>query len=293
MAYFFSGALKEALDLFQQNVELLGGERARERFGLPFLPAVFARVYQSWGWTCLGEFGIARDHAEEAVRIAEAVDHPFTKVWAHVGIGVISLDQGRLAAAVSALEWSRELWEQGGWAFMFPWVAGPLGRAYAATGRVAEAITLLETSVAQCTTMNVIPLLTLSLTYLSEAYLVAGRQQDARETVRRALQLCRLHRQRLFEPEALRIEGLVLARETCGEGQDAQQSCAGALALAGELGMRPLVAHCHLGLGRLYGRTGKAEQAREHLATATTMYREMGMTYWLEKAEAEMAEFER
>ena len=53
-------------------------------------------------------------------------------------------------------------------------------------------------------------------------------------------------------------------------------------------GLRPLVAHCHLGLGKLYRRTGKREQAQEHLTTATTMYRDMGMTYWLEQAEAEM-----
>jgi hypothetical protein len=55
-------------------------------------------------------------------------------------------------------------------------------------------------------------------------------------------------------------------------------------------GLRPLVAHCHLGLGNLYRRTGKREQAQEHLTAATTMYREMGMTYWLEKAAAESAE---
>ena len=54
--------------------------------------------------------------------------------------------------------------------------------------------------------------------------------------------------------------------------------------------MRPLVAHSHLGLGKLYRRTGKDDQAREHLTAATTMYREMGMTYWLDRAEAEMAE---
>jgi hypothetical protein len=54
--------------------------------------------------------------------------------------------------------------------------------------------------------------------------------------------------------------------------------------------MLPVVAHCHLGLGRLYRRTDKREQAREHLTTATTMYREIGMTYWLEKAEAETTE---
>jgi hypothetical protein len=52
--------------------------------------------------------------------------------------------------------------------------------------------------------------------------------------------------------------------------------------------MRPLVAHCHLGLGKLYHRTDNREQAQEHLTTATTMYRNMGMTYWLEKAESEM-----
>jgi hypothetical protein len=50
--------------------------------------------------------------------------------------------------------------------------------------------------------------------------------------------------------------------------------------------MRPLVAHCHLGLGKLSRRTGQREQAREHLSTATTMYREMDMRYWLEQAEA-------
>jgi len=58
--------------------------------------------------------------------------------------------------------------------------------------------------------------------------------------------------------------------------------------LASELGMRPLVAHCRLGLAKLYRRRGKREQAQEHLTTAATMYREMGMTYWLEKAEAEL-----
>ena len=71
-----------------------------------------------------------------------------------------------------------------------------------------------------------------------------------------------------------------------------QLRCSGreALTLAGEFAMRPLAAHCHLGLGRLYRRTGNQEQAHEHLTTATSMYREMGMTYWLEKAEAEMRE---
>jgi hypothetical protein len=69
----------------------------------------------------------------------------------------------------------------------------------------------------------------------------------------------------------------------CGEAHYRQ-----ALALAEPRGIRPLIAHCHLGLGKLSRRTGKREQAQEHLTTAATMFREMGMTYWLEKAEAEL-----
>lgn len=59
------------------------------------------------------------------------------------------------------------------------------------------------------------------------------------------------------------------------------------MTLASELEMRPLVAHCHLCLGRLYRRTGRPEQAQEHLTTAAAMYGEMGMMYWLEKVEKE------
>jgi hypothetical protein len=61
-----------------------------------------------------------------------------------------------------------------------------------------------------------------------------------------------------------------------------------ALTLAEPRRMRPLAAHCHLGLGKLYRRTGDREQAQEHLTTATTMYREMDMRFWLEQAETEL-----
>jgi hypothetical protein len=74
---------------------------------------------------------------------------------------------------------------------------------------------------------------------------------------------------------------------SAGGAGDAEGYYSEALALAEPRGMRPLVAHCHLGLGKLYRRTGTREQAQEHLTTATTMYREMDMRYWLEQAEAD------
>jgi hypothetical protein len=68
---------------------------------------------------------------------------------------------------------------------------------------------------------------------------------------------------------------------------DAEGHYGQALSLAEWLGMRPLVAHCHLGLGKLFRRTASREQADEHLITAATMYREMGMAYWLAETEPE------
>jgi len=47
--------------------------------------------------------------------------------------------------------------------------------------------------------------------------------------------------------------------------------------------MRPLVAHCHLGLGKLYRRIGEKERARENFSNATAMYREMEMDFWLDQ----------
>jgi predicted ATPase len=65
-----------------------------------------------------------------------------------------------------------------------------------------------------------------------------------------------------------------------------------ALALAEERGMRPLQAHCHHGLGRLYAETGQREQARAELFTASELYRSMAMTFWLPQVEAALAQME-
>ena len=72
----------------------------------------------------------------------------------------------------------------------------------------------------------------------------------------------------------------------------AEASYQQALALAETLGMRPLVAHCHLSLGRLYGQTGRGEQSRAALTIAMDLYRAMDMPFWLPQAEAALAQVE-
>jgi len=56
--------------------------------------------------------------------------------------------------------------------------------------------------------------------------------------------------------------------------------------------MRPLVAHCHRGLGTLYAAAGQREQARTELSTAIALYRDMEMTFWLQPTEAALAQVE-
>jgi tetratricopeptide (TPR) repeat protein len=149
-------------------------------------------------------------------------------------------------------------------------------------------IPLLEHAVSAIETMGLGSFLPRFLIYLGEAYVLADRLEDALELAGRALTLAREGGQRPVEAWALRLLGEVAARRDPPE--HAEGHYRDALALAEALEMRPLVAHHHLGLGKLYRRTGKREEAREHLTTATTMYREMDMRFWLEQAEAEMRE---
>jgi tetratricopeptide (TPR) repeat protein len=130
--------------------------------------------------------------------------------------------------------------------------------------------------------MGFVAIQPLFLLYLSEVYVLADRLDEAGEFAWRALTLTRERGQRGFEAWALRLVGEVVVRR--GPPAHADGHYRDALALAEELGMRPLVAHCHLGLGKLYRRTGTHEQAREHLTTATAMYREMYMRLWLSTA---------
>src|SRR5262249_52865641 len=123
---------------------------------------------------------------------------------------------------------------------------------------------------------------------LGEAQMSAGRLDEARTLAEAALALSCEHQEHGQEAYSLRLLGEVAARGEPLEGALAEDNYRRALTLAEALGMRPLVAHCHLGLGKMHHRTGDRGQAQEHLIIATAMYREMAMTYWLEQAEAEL-----
>jgi len=122
--------------------------------------------------------------------------------------------------------------------------------------------------------------------WLAEGYLAAEDHASAWARAQEALEFSRRYKEKGQEVWTLHVLGEIARVRDPGAVEDAERFYREAIAIADTLGMRPLIAHCHLGLGKLYRRTGKREQAPEHLTTAMTMYREMGMTDWLEQAKA-------
>ena len=121
----------------------------------------------------------------------------------------------------------------------------------------------------------------------AEGLRLAGELSEAQRAADTALSLARATGERGTEAETLRVLGAIAAAGSSPDPGMGATCCQQGLTLASELGMRPLVAHCHLGLGKLHSRAGDRAKAAENLRVAAAMYREMGMRFWLEQAEAE------
>jgi tetratricopeptide (TPR) repeat protein len=130
------------------------------------------------------------------------------------------------------------------------------------------------------------------VSWLGEAYLLAGHLDEASTQAQRALAFSGAHQERGNQAYALRLLGDIAAQRDPPECDQAEAHYQQALALAEALGMRPLQAHCHRGLGTLYATTGQREQARTALSTAVALYRAMDMTFWLPQTEAALAQVE-
>jgi class 3 adenylate cyclase/tetratricopeptide (TPR) repeat protein len=286
MTHTARGEFSDAATFLERNVALEGDLRS-ERFGTAVIQSALSGAWLADVLSQLGRFDEAIGHAEAAVQIAEAADHPFTLYQGVFNLGLAHLRRGDLPRATRVLERGLDLcrtWQIVDGTLL---AAAALGAAYALTGWSDEALPLVAGAVEefrrrQNYTRPAFIILGAGMTYLS-----AGRIDEAASHVREALALARRLGARGSEAHTLCLAGDVASS---GGTEDAEGYYREALALADELGMRPLVARCHLGLGKLYRHTGKRQEAQEHLTTATTMYREMGMTYWLEKAEAEMRE---
>ena len=155
---------------------------------------------------------------------------------------------------------------------------------------MADALPLLQQAVDRSTSVQLTFLRSLLVGWLSEAYLLAGHGEDASQHASRALELAREHKERGHEAWALRLLGEIAAHADPPEVEQAESYYRQALALAEELEMRPLVAHCRLGLGAVYRQIGHDQQAQAELTVAAEMYRAMEMPFWLTKAKGALAQ---
>jgi class 3 adenylate cyclase/tetratricopeptide (TPR) repeat protein len=288
-AYYAQGDYRRALDCFGQTVASLDGARRLERFGQVFLPVVNSYALLAACHAQLGTFAKGYVLGDEGLRIAEAVDHPGSLMWAYYGIGLLALLQGDLPRALPPLERAMGICQDVDLPSFFPQVAWALGAAHALAGRIDDAVLLLTQAMKQVTAMERIAIQARCSLVLGEAQVLAGRIEEAHTLAKGALVHARAHQERSNEAYALRLLGEILAHRDPPEVEPAEVSYREALALADELGMRPLVAHCHLGLGMLYAKIGRLERARADLSTAIDLCRAMEMTFWLAHAEAAQA----
>jgi tetratricopeptide (TPR) repeat protein len=289
---FAVGDYRHAVECFKQNMALREAELVWEPLGLSGPPAVLSRA---WLAACLGTVGAFTEGkavSAEAVRMAEAIDHPYSLAVAYHGAGLLALRQGELPQAISILERGLTLchtWDIRDW---YKALATALGYAYALAGQLEAALPLLEQAAAQHVSSQLLGAQSHRVVWLSEGYLLAGRRAEAVPLAQWALTLARDHKERGYEAHALRLLGAIA---TQGEAPDVERSATHyrhALALAEDLGMRPLAAHCHLGLGTLYGKTQQWEQAHTEVAIALGMYQSMEMTGWIPQAEAALVRVE-
>ncbi len=237
---------------------------------------------------CLAERGAFAEgiaHGEEAVRVAEAADQLISLTAACASLGRLYLRQGTVDNSIALLERGLELCQIANVPVLVPSTASPLGAAYALAGRLTEALPLLEHAVERAVAMRRMVDQSLWIAWLSEAHLSAGRVDEAGDLARRALDLAITHKEQGNRAWILCLLGDIHARRN-GDFESAATYYGQALDGAEALGMRPLVAHCHLGLGLLAEQALRPQQAHASLSIACALLREMKMTFWLQQAEA-------
>jgi class 3 adenylate cyclase/tetratricopeptide (TPR) repeat protein len=277
------GDFRQAAELMRRNVEMLAiGTPGPERD-----LAIWSRAWLGRVLSDLGEFIEGQHHGEEALRLAMEDQRGTGPLAAYGMLGLLYRNKGDLKAAVRVFEgglaFARVSDDKDWTEIMTAW----LGEVYGLEGRFADGLALLEKAYSSALQRHALYFVPHRARQLSTVYRLSGRVPEAWPFARQALDHARQQKMRGREVPALIELGALHAEANPPDGQRSEAHYREALTLAAELGMRPLIADCHLGLGKLYRRTGKLQEARKYLATATTMYRGMDMRFWLEQAEAE------
>ena len=280
------GDFMNAREYLRRAIALIGPQREHETFGEVGLPSVRARSHLAWTLAELGDFDGARGAAAEALLIADTSHDPYSVCHGCLALGGVRVRAGEFEAATTVL--ARGLAESEHVPLVRPSIAADLGIAYARSGRIAEGLPHASAAVDAATAMGRKSRLALIIVKCAEVRHLAGQRDHALELATHALELATEQHERGNEVYARHRRAEILSEGDDG-CDEAARELRSALALANELGMRPLAAHCRAGLARLLARRGDVAGADAHLAAAAAMYDEMGMRYWLLRLTSETA----
>ena len=208
---------RQAAEAYRRNVEILHGALLRERFGTTNVQSVVCRAQVARCLAELGAFAEGRSYGEDALRLAETVDHPYSLIWACSGLGHFFLRQGALSQAIHAFERALALPEAVNFPGPFRHCHVELGAAYALSGRVTEALPLLERGLEVPQPPGIWSQAALFPVLLGEGYVLAGRLEEAMQLGQQALEITRTQQQRGNHAYALRLLGDIAAHRTSPE----------------------------------------------------------------------------
>ena len=285
LAFHALGNYREAAQLFRALVEHERGGVTSARFGLSIAGVSF-RCYLAMVLAELGEFGEGAALTDEALRLAEPMRHPFALAHAYIASASVHLAQGEYERALQLFDWYRRQGVSTGPDEVWPLANCYAGFASVRAGRIEDGLALLEEIRRQAYPVTGGVGRSMLGGWLAEAYLVAGRPEEAFALAAPVVRLAREHKERGYEAAALRVLGEIAARSDPPDVATAEQRYMEARAIAEDLGMRPLAARCGAGLGLLYRSAQRPLPARRELTAAAEACRALGMKADLEQAEA-------
>jgi tetratricopeptide (TPR) repeat protein len=289
--HYVRGEYDRVIELATGNLASLPADCVYDSFGLSAPPSVWDRTWLVMSLAELGRFAEAAKHEAEALRLAETTQHAFTVAFAHFAASALHLLEGNWSKARSLIEHWIAVLRNGNIVLMLPyavassaWALAQLGDESEALNRLREGEQLLEGHAAR----GITGLRAWGYHALGRAGLRLGRIDEARRFADRAVESSPGHQGLMAH--ALHLLGDITIHPDQLDAEMCKVHYRQALALAGPRGMRPLIARCHLGLGKLFRHTDRWQEAQEHLTTAAMMCREMEMRYWLEQAEEEIGQ---
>ena len=274
------GECESAIEMFREIIESLDRRPGDDFLGLPVLPAAFVRSNLAVALAETGAFMEAEAQAAEATRRAEGSGQPDSVMWAHWSAGSVALVRGHADKAVRVFDRLLALCRAHDLDAYVSRIMAALGCAKARIGQVAEGRSLLEQAVALDSCAEPQTTHTLALTALSESYFLAGDLAKAVTTAKEAVDRATAHEERGAEAYACWILAMTLDAGA-GPRERAEESFLAAMAIATQLRLQPLLAHCHLGLGDLYQRRGDRAKATDHRERGTRLLAALLMKRWI------------